>query len=106
MITIHQGESCRIFVSLWQDGVALVPEMIEDLKICIGDTFSKTWKQGGVQFDYGENQWCIFPTQQETLAMKRGKKNVCVHVKYLDGSVIIAEIDSVKILESCCKEVF
>lgn len=106
MITIRRGESYRIFLNLRQDGVALVPEMIDDLKICIGDGFTKTWKQGGIQFDDGEKQWYIFPTQRETLTLKRGKTPIVCHVKYADASVIIAEIDSVRILDGCCKEVF
>jgi len=106
MITIRQGESFRIPMNLRQDGSALVPEQIEDIKICIADSLTKTWKNEGIKFDYEKNQWYIFPTQQETLNMKKGTYSIFCHVKYPDSSVIIAEIGSVKVLEGCCKEVF
>lgn len=106
MITIRQGESYRIFLNLKQDGNPLIPESIEDIKVCIGTQFQKTYKQNGVFFDYEKNQWYIFPTQQDTLGMKDGQFTISCHVKYPDTSVIITDIDSVRIKKSCCGEVF
>ena len=106
MITMRQGESYRIYLNLSQNDSVLTPDMIEDLKICIGDTFSKTWKQGGVAFDETQSRWLIFPTQRETLNMREGKSKISCHVKYPDSSVIITEIDILQVLKACCKEVF
>lgn len=106
MITLKQGESYRIYLNLRQDGAPLIPEMVADVKICIGSVWSKTYKSGGVMFDFTKNQWFIFPTQAETLAMKEGRFSLCCHVKYQDSSVIITDLDTIRIVKSCCGEVF
>lgn len=106
MQKIRQGESYPIFINLMQDGYALTPDMVEDLKICIGKTYSQTYRSGGVGFDEETQQWYIIPTQEETLRMPQGSNDVCCHVKYQDGSVQVVIIDRIRVFEACCKEVF
>lgn len=102
MITIKQGESKRIFFALKQDGRTLTPELCQDLMICVGCEYSKTYLSGGVKFDSATKRWYIFPTSQETSAMSAGIKEVCSHTKYYDGTLIITELDKMQIKRSCC----
>lgn len=106
MITIRQGESYRIIFDLQQDGQTLAPDMIEDLKICIGSDYSKTYKKNGVFFDQGTNRWYIFPTQKETLEFDPGKKPIFCHIKYQDGTILIHELDTLNVTRSVCQEEF
>lgn len=106
MITLKQGESFRIYINLTQDGMALVPELIDDIMFCIGGDFNKSYSGGGVRFDTASNRWYIFPTQEETVNMNPGRKTLDCHIKYLDGTVIIRDLDTVKVERSSCQEVF
>lgn len=106
MIELKKGESYRIYLNLEQDGMPLLPEMIDDLKVCIGNRFHKTFRAGGVSFDLEKKQWLIFPTQEETIKMNEGVFHLCCHVKYPDSSVIITDLDTVSIVKTCCGEVF
>lgn len=106
MQKIRQGETYPIFINLVQNRTALTPDMIADMKVCIGKTFSKTYQTGGVGFFEKTKQWYIFPTQQETLSMPVGNHDLCVHVKYKSGYVLIDTIDRIRVLSSCCGDVF
>lgn len=106
MITIRQGDSYPIFITLNQDGYVLTPEIVQDIKVCIGESFHKTYSEGGLQFDPSRNQWYIWPTQEETLAMEEGRSTVCCHIKYHNGSVIAKDIDRVNVTPGCCEEAF
>lgn len=102
MITIRQGESYPIFVNLTQDGSILTPDLITDMKLCIGDSFHKTYQSGGLAFDKASQRWYIKLTQDETMAMTVGVMVLCCHIKYPDESVIIKDIDMVCITGGCC----
>lgn len=106
MQKIRQGETYPIFINLVQDRQTLTPDMIADMKVCIGKTFSKTYQTGGVGFYEKTKQWYIFPTQQETLSMPVGNHDLCVHVKYKSGYVLIDTIDRIRVLSACCDDVF
>lgn len=105
MLTIIQGESFPIYIALMQDDSPLTPDMIENLKICLG-SLKKKLSDGGVTFDETTQRWCVFPTQEETLEMPVGPNNVCCHIKYPDGSVISKNLDGILVKAGCCKEVF
>ena len=105
MITIKQGESYPIYITLKQDGMILTPDLIQDLKICIGD-FHKTYRSGGVRFDEQAQQWWIHPSQEDTLSMQAGSEKICAHVKYHSGAVYILELGRANVLPGCCGEVF
>lgn len=102
---IKQGESFPIYITLKQDGVILTPDMIQDLKICIGG-FHKQYSDGGVRFDDQAQQWWVHPTQAETLAMPEGTERINAHVKYHDGAVCIEQLGTATIRAGCCEEVF
>jgi len=104
MIKLTQGESFPIMIKINQDGTTLTPDMIEDLRICIGD-YHRTYGSGEVKYDTTQLSWYVHPTQQETLAMKVGKYDICCHVKYLDGTVIIQDVGRLVVEKGCCGEV-
>lgn len=106
MIKIQQGESYPIYITLTQDGVVLTPDLVVDLKVCIGDALSKTYSAGDVKFDEEMEKWYIWPTQQETIALSEDSYSVQCHVKYQDGSLLIVTVGRIHISESCCGEVF
>ena len=83
----------------------LTPDMVQDLKICIGD-FHKTYRSGGIRFDEQTQQWWIHPSQEETLAMPACQTMICAHVKYHDEAVYILELGRANITPRCCGEVF
>ena len=106
MIKITQGESYPIFINIKQDGVQLTPDMIQDLKICVGN-LHYTYLGGGVMYDASRLSWYINPTQQETLSLDKGKNEICAHVKYQDGTVIIDDLGILAVAQGCgCGEVF
>ncbi len=105
-LKIKQGESYPVYITLNQDGKTLLPEMIGDLKVCIGSDFSKTYSAGGVKFDAASSRWYIHPTQEETMKLPHGRHKVTCHVKYGDGTILIADIGFILVEKSCCGEVF
>ena len=104
MVTITQGESYPIYITLRQDGRILTPELVADVKICIGN-FHKTLSEGGVQFDAENQRWWIKPTQEETMSIPAASYMATAHVAYADGTVLITPLDYVMIRGSCCGEV-
>ena len=104
MITIKQGESYPIYFTLKVDDMILIPDMIQEIKICIGD-FHKTYSSGGVRFDEQTQEWWIWPSQEETLAMSADRVNVCAHVKCQNGAVYIEGLGRLEVCDpGCCKE--
>ena len=80
--------------------------MISDIMFCIGSDFVKTMSIGGVEFDASTGRWFIFPTQEETLDLSAGEKPLVCSIKYPDGTVIIRDLDTVRVERSICQEVF
>lgn len=105
MIKITAGESYPLYFTINQDGISLTPDMLDDLKICIGKR-SWTLRSGGVRYAADRGKWYIYPTQAETLAMPVGKSDICFHIKYLDGMVYIVRDGQLVVEKGCCSEVF
>lgn len=105
-LKIKQGESYPVYIALNQDGETLLPEMIRDLKVCVGSEFSKTYSAGGVKFDTASNRWYIHPTQEETLKLPDESHKVTCHVKYQDGTILIVDVGHILVEGTCCGEVF
>ena len=70
---IMQGDSYPIYIELSQDGGPLLPEVLDELEICVGEAMRKLMSDGGAQFDEDSNRWYIHPTQQETFALDAGR---------------------------------
>lgn len=102
MVTIIQGESQPIYIDLYQDDRILTPDMIQDLTICIGDSFSASYLAGGVQFRQETSQWCIWPTKAETQAITPGKHWIYAHVRYADDSEPIFKLDIISVEKHRC----
>lgn len=105
MITIKQGESYRIPFTLKQDGQIMTPDMIQDLKVCIGDYHFK-YSDGTLRFEEQSMEWWFRPTQGETLAMPEGRTKMCAHIKYHNGDILIEDAGAVIIKQGCCGEEF
>lgn len=105
MIKITAGESYPLYFTINQDGISLTPDMLDDLKICIG---KKSWtlRSGGVRYAADRGKWYIHPTQAETLAMPVGKSDICFHFKYANGDVYIKRDGQLVVERGCCTEVF
>ena len=99
---ITQGESYPIYIRLWQDGQTLTPAMISALKVCIGGYLSKTYGSGEVKYDPDQEEWYIWPTEEETLNLPDGSHAVCCHVKYPDGTKLIEQVGRIRVKPCGC----
>ena len=104
MITLSQGEAVRVYISINQDGAILNPNMVTDIEFRIGSDFSRTYRKNGVTFDEERSQWCIFPGQLDTAEMKPGEKPLSCRIKYPDGTVLIRDLDTVKVQRTVYQE--
>ena len=81
-VTIMQGDSYPVFINLTQDFKTLVPEMVDDLEICVGTDLRYYWADKSVLFDTASKRWYIWPTQEETFSLDPGTHKVEIRVKY------------------------
>jgi hypothetical protein len=81
-VVIMQGDSYPVLIDIEQDGVALTPDMIDDVEVCVGTELRKTYSAGEVGYDIDSGRWFIRPTQQETLNLDEDAYQVIVRVKY------------------------
>lgn len=84
-IKMMQGDSYVIFINLTIQNQTLLPEIIEDVEICVGESLRKTYSGDGVWFDNDTQMWYIRPSQAETLAMEENMYEVIARVKVKDG---------------------
>lgn len=84
-ITIKQGDSCGIFLNLKQNDQPLLPSMVDDLEVYIGETLRLTAVEGTVKFDTSSSRWFIWPTQEQTFALEEGAHKVEIRAKYKSG---------------------
>lgn len=81
-VTIMQGDSFPIFLNLVQDGAVLVPDMVDDLEIYVGEGLRFSYASGTVQYDNESARWYIWPTQENTFTLEEGSYKVEVRIKY------------------------
>lgn len=103
MITIIQGESYPINVTINYGGKPLTPEKVADIMICLGNV-RKKYSDDTLDFNESTNKWVFYPTQDETLGIPPGFHKIWIHIKAKDGVVQKVEGAIVSIKESCCKE--
>lgn len=84
-IKMMQGDSYSIYLDLKIDGKAVVPNMISEIEITVGDAFRKLYSSGEVNYDSAAKQWFFTPTQEETLSMKPNSYEVQVRIKFQNG---------------------
>ena len=85
---IMQGDSYPIPVDITQDGMAVTPEMVDEVEITVGSDVRKTYSSGGVYYDDG--QWYFRLSQEETFQMDG--EEVILRIKYPRGDVLGARI--------------
>lgn len=84
-IKMMQGDSYVVFINLTIQKQPLLPEMVDDVEICVGESLRKTYSGNGVWFDSVSRMWYIRPSQEETLAMEEAMYEVTARVKFTDG---------------------
>lgn len=108
-VTIKQGDSCGIFLNLVQNNTVLMPSMVDDIEIYIGENLRLSAVEGGVKFDPDSKKWYIWPTQEQTFSLEAGTHRVEVRVKYKNQKTINVKgydlEDRIKVRESVSEEV-
>ena len=84
-IKMMQGDSRAVFFTLEQSGAELTPNKVSEVEITIGTNMRKLYSTGEVKWDKARRQWYIFPTQEETLALKPDGYEVQARFKYPNG---------------------
>lgn len=109
LVTIKQGDSCGIFLNLKQNGTVLLPEMVDDIEVYIGEDLRLTAVEGEVKYDSNSKRWYIWPTQEQTFALEEGTHKVEIRVKYKNQATTNVKgydlIDRIKVRGSASKEV-
>ena len=103
VLTMTQGEQRIIPFNLKQDGHVLTPDMISDLKVCVGSV-RKKHSESSVTFQ--ENKWSFLLSQKDTLSMQPGNYDLVIHIKYPNGDILIRKIAWMIIKKACCGEEF
>lgn len=108
-VTIMQGDSYPVFINLTQNGMVLVPDMLENLEIHVGADLRFTYAEGTVHYDEGTKRWYIWPTQEQTFSLEPGIHRVEMRIKYhnqnttnVKGSTVT---DKIKVTEAVSREV-
>lgn len=86
-IRMMQGDSYYVFINMTQQEQVLLPEIVDDMEICVGEDLRYTVSGGTVGFDTESQQWYFRPTQEETLSLDPGQYTVIVRVKYAGGAM-------------------
>lgn len=103
---IKQGDSYDIHITLTDsDGTCINDEMVSAVEVALGDVI-KTYPDGGVVFVPEETGgYWTFPIAQEESMSLSGIKRFDVRVKFLNGEVVGANIDTVNVNASMSTEV-
>ena len=104
MITIIQGESFPILISLKNGKEPLKPKDVADLMVCL-DTISKKHSDGDIKFIEESEKWEFFPTQEDTKNTTPGFHSLWVTIKYAGGIVRKLEGQRISVKESKCEAV-
>jgi len=107
-MTIMQGDSYPIYMELKVDGKCLIPDMISEMEVCIGESILKYYSKGEVVFEEGTNQWYIHPTQKETLSLAPGVYKATARPRWKNSEkelVIGARVGEIHVLENSSKAV-
>lgn len=105
---IMQGDEYDVYIDLKQDGIALKPNLVDDIEICIGSTIRKTFQNSSVLFDSKELKWYIRLTQQETLGMEEGQHQTIGRIKYKgapQSDVVGIKLESFIVMPTTSREV-
>lgn len=105
---IMQGDEYDVYIDLKQDGIALKPNLVDDVEICIGSTIRKTFQNASVLFDNKELKWYIRLTQQETLGMEEGQHQTIGRIKYKgapQSDVVGIKLESFVVMPTTSREV-
>lgn len=108
-VTMMQGDSYNIPVSLKLNGNVLTPQDVSEIEICIGENLRKTLSGGTVGYDETTQEWFFRPTQEETLALTANESyQIIARVKFQNGKwsdVIGIPIGQLNISDSISEEV-
>lgn len=108
-VTIMQGDSCAIFINLTQDGFVLIPSMVDELEVYVGEGLRFSYMEGSVLFDSASQRWYIWPTQEQTFELEAGSHKIEVRVKYKNQNATNVKghtlTDKIKVSSAVSREV-
>jgi hypothetical protein len=81
-IKMMQGDSYHVFIDMTQYEETLMPDIVDDLEVSVGEDLQYSVSEGRVGFDTATNRWFFRPTQEETFSLEPGQYSVIVRVKY------------------------
>lgn len=102
--TISQGDQYAIPVQILLNDQPAGPGDFEDVEISIGST-SKRYSDSGLHYSESEKAYMFPVTQQETFKLCAAPMKAEVRVKFENGDVIRAGLDTVEVAASISKAV-
>ena len=106
-MTIMRGDSYPIYIELLQDDTILIPEMVAEIEVCIGESMRKLYSRNEVMFDQSSGRWYIRLSQEETLAWTESAYNVIVRIKYANmdyPDVLGLKVGRINVVDTFSKE--
>jgi hypothetical protein len=100
---ILQGDSYPIPVEIKQDGIPVIPEIVEEVEITIGTEVRKTYTDGGVFYE--DEMWYFLLSQEDTFSLSGGY-DVLLRLKHPgSGNVVGTKIGKLSVEKADRKEV-
>lgn len=105
MASVQQGDKYGIGIRLSMNNQPLVPSMVTDVKIQMGNRLL-SYEEGEVTFDDVNNEW-IFPMNQaDTMPLANYFSYIPMQVRVIIGnSIINSDVKMIDSLSSIIKEV-
>ena len=89
---ISQGDSYPIFFKLTQAGYVLTPDMLDDMRVCVGEVLEFQLSKNEVFFDNDLQLWYFRPSQADTMLLDPESYQVDARVKYTNDPADVIKI--------------
>lgn len=105
-MSLHQGDQLVLRVSIKYDGAPLTPDMVDGVKVKIGNV-QHTYPDGELTYEPYSQRWLFPVTQEQTLAMRRAvEKQVQINFGGTPAEIINSDIITSDIRPTIIKEVW
>jgi hypothetical protein len=107
-VKMMQGDSRSLSLQLKVDGKTLIPSMVSEIEVTVGEYIRKLHSNGEVLYDSSDQQWHFVLTQEETLAIEPNGYEVQARIKLQNGQhspVTGISVGRIIIISSQSKEV-
>lgn len=98
-----QGDSYKLPIQINTAEGALVPDMIEDIEVFVGQ-IRKTYRNGEITYDEEQTAFLVDLSQKETFRL-RGKEKVQARVKFTEDDVVGVDLGELDIANATSKVV-